>query len=448
MTRRAPNLPAILRPEGQEVAISEESATRNKAYALKSKSPRTLKEYQRCWQQFAQWCESVGRNPIPLPEPKHAKGDSIEQREDADAAYRDSQLAALATLATYVTWLADGQGSGTSMAASTINQALSAIKFVQAGKRCKLDYKDPDLQMVIQGARRQASQTRTIRRVQGISSEQLVEILDTLDLDNLRDARDAAVLSLGWAACRRRSEVVGLDWNERGATKGSTGVLTIDEKGLHIQLMVSKTKQEGEPEYYAVPRDTVPKSVAAVENWVRLCGTHAGDPVFRSLLNMGRPSASKVVGVWRQSDERWRAVSPGRNGEKRRRLGTYATEAEAIAALEAHLGKTALRTAGGYTYRDRRMHPQSIAQIVKGRLRQLFKKKHPRWKRDQIEAEVAKYSGHSMRVGHITDAAERGVPAFKIQNQSGHKDSKMISVYSRVTEKFRDNSLRGVRSGL
>lgn len=384
------NLPAIVRPQGQELAISEERAERTRAYALKSKSPRTLKEYQRCWKQYAQWCESVGRNPLPLPAPVHDKGASVEERDELDAAYREAQRTGLATLASYVTWMADGQGTGAPRAVATVMQAVAAIKWFQAAKHCALDYDDPALQMVLQGVRRQISQSRTIRRVDGISAEMLADILDMLDLDNVRDARDAAAMALGWAAARRRSEVVGLDWQERGE---GTGVLTIDEKGIHIHLMISKTHQEGEPEYYAVPRESVPKSIAAVENLIRLCGIAPGEPVFRGITNRGNATT-------------------------------------------------------GHIYRKTRMTPQTIANIIKARVRQYLKKKHPRWSRDRINAEVAKYSGHSMRVGHITDASERGVPTYKIQNQSGHKDSKMISVYSRVTDKLRDNSLKGVRSGL
>lgn len=438
-------VPALLRTDGQELAIPEEAAERNKAFALKSKSERTLKEYARCWRQFEQWCDSVGRNPLPLPKPRHRRGETLEQREEAEAAHRDSQLAVLATLATYVTWLASGQGSGKPQAVSTINQALSAIKFVQNGRKCGLDYTDPDLNLVVQGARRQISQSRVVRRVQGISAEQLADLLGAMDPAVVRDARDAAVLGLGWAGCRRRSELVGLDWMERGTAKGSAGVLTIDEKGCHIQLMVSKTRQEGDPEYYAVPRDSVPVSVAAVENWARLANLQPGQPVFMSLRGSGHTAKSDTEHItWDARAKKWRARMP----KTKKSLGAFATKDEAIAALERAQGKSARQRTPNALITGQRMKGQSVAQIIKGRLRQWIRKKHPRWKAAEVDAEVAKYSGHSMRVGHITDASERGVPTYKIQSQSGHKDGAMISVYSRVSEKFRDNSLRGVRGGL
>ena len=114
--------------------------------------------------------------------------------------------------------------------------------------------------------------------------------------------------------------------------------------------------------------------MAAVEHWVKFCGTGVGEPVFRSLFSMGRHSASTVRGVWRDRGKTWRAVDM--EGVKPRSVGTYATEAEAIAALEAYLGKPAPRRSGDYICRDRRMGTNSVAQIVKARLRQLFRKKH------------------------------------------------------------------------
>jgi len=285
--------------------------------------------------------------------------------------------------------------------------------------------------------------------VQGISAEQLADILEMLDPEIIRNARDAAVLALGWAACRRRSEIVGLDWMERGDTPGSTGVLTVDEKGCHLRLMVSKTRQEGEPEYYVVPRESVPVSVAAIEAWVRVADLKPGSPVFLSLRATSKSGKSDVEGVtWDKRDKKWRARLPRGADGKSKSLGAYGTKDEAVAALESELGRKVRRRSADTVITQRRMTGQIVAQITKIRLRQWYKLKHPRWSREKIEAEVAQRSGHSLRVGHITDASERGVPAYKIQNQSGHKDGKMIGVYSRSSEKFRDNSLKGVRGGL
>jgi hypothetical protein len=50
------------------------------------------------------------------------------------------------------------------------------------------------------------------------------------------DARDAALLVLGWAAALRRSELVGLDWQKLGAGSGYVEIL---ERGLVVTLPTS-----------------------------------------------------------------------------------------------------------------------------------------------------------------------------------------------------------------
>jgi len=50
------------------------------------------------------------------------------------------------------------------------------------------------------------------------------------------DARDAALLVLGWAAALRRSELAGLDWRELGS---GTGFVQIVDRGFVVTLPTS-----------------------------------------------------------------------------------------------------------------------------------------------------------------------------------------------------------------
>ena len=49
--------------------------------------------------------------------------------------------------------------------------------------------------------------------------------------------RNAALLTLGFGAALRRSELVGLDWQELGT---GTGFVRIDERGILITLARSR----------------------------------------------------------------------------------------------------------------------------------------------------------------------------------------------------------------
>jgi integrase len=51
------------------------------------------------------------------------------------------------------------------------------------------------------------------------------------------------------------------------------------------------------------------------------------------------------------------------------------------------------------------------------------------------------YSGHSLRAGLATSAAQAGVPSWKIRQQTGHTSEAMLSRYIRDGELFIDNAV-------
>lgn len=51
-----------------------------------------------------------------------------------------------------------------------------------------------------------------------------------------------------------------------------------------------------------------------------------------------------------------------------------------------------------------------------------------------------KYSGHSLRAGLATSAAQQGISSWKIRQQTGHKSEAMLSKYIRDSDLFTDNA--------
>jgi integrase len=51
------------------------------------------------------------------------------------------------------------------------------------------------------------------------------------------------------------------------------------------------------------------------------------------------------------------------------------------------------------------------------------------------------YSGHSLRAGYVTAAAENGATALAIMRQTGHRSAEMVLRYFRPVEAFRKNPL-------
>jgi integrase len=57
-----------------------------------------------------------------------------------------------------------------------------------------------------------------------------------------------------------------------------------------------------------------------------------------------------------------------------------------------------------------------------------------------IGLDSAKYSGHSLRAGLVTSAAQAGVSNWKIKSQTGHKSDAMLTRYIRDSQIFVDNA--------
>ena len=52
----------------------------------------------------------------------------------------------------------------------------------------------------------------------------------------------------------------------------------------------------------------------------------------------------------------------------------------------------------------------------------------------------ARYSGHSLRAGLATSAAQHGISSWKIREQTGHKSDAMLARYIRSGDLFTNNA--------
>jgi integrase len=180
------------------------------------------------------------------------------------------------------------------LARSSINQALSAIQLAHRAAGQPFDRRHRLIAEAWDGISRTKAKSETVRQAQPIMAaelrimlEDLVRAAGTLPAD----ARDAALLALGWSAALRRSELVGLDWEKVG---GGTGYLRIDERGLEVVLAVSKSSQT-DPVKIAVPLADAPAAVAAVQAWAAAADLHSGEPVFRPIDKRQRIGAGRLT---------------------------------------------------------------------------------------------------------------------------------------------------------
>ena len=328
-----------------------------RTYRVEARAEATRRAYARCWRDFTAWCETSGRIALPAdPE----------------------------TLAGYLAWLASGKGTGRPPAIASLQVVLAALKLAHqtAGQPHQIDH--AMVKEVWRGIRRHIAGRRAVRQVDALMEEALRDIIDDLQPGVLRDVRDGAALALGWGGCRRVSEVVGLDWQNRGPSLGGRGFLAIDAYGLRITLLTSKTSQDVSKEFL-ISRHDAPRLCAKVEEWIAIAGITSGTPVLRPIIGKG---VAKRVGASRLSDRSLRTIV-------KRRVQLW--------------GKS------------KGMGKQRIAELV------------------------ARFSSHSMRVGHITSAHDRGISTRQIMAMSDHATERMVHRYTRIVEQSKNSSLKGSR---
>ena len=309
-------------------------------YIAEARAQSTRRSYNRAWKAFEVWCAVQGRQALPAsPE----------------------------TVTAWMTAMAAGVAGYRSLARSSINQALSAVMLAHHVAGYSLDRKHPLIAETWRGISRSKARTETLRQARPIAAEDLRAMLDDLARGAKRlpaDARDAALLALGWAAALRRSELVGLDWERVGE---GTGYLRIEDRGLVVTLAQSKGSQT-EAATIVVPRADMPAACEAAQVWAAVAGLQPGQPVFRPI------SKAQVIGA-----DRLRDRSVGRIIKARVRAllitgGMSAEDADSIAhSMSGHSMRAGYATAAaaadvpGYRIQQHTRHKSAdmVARYVR-----------------------------------------------------------------------------------
>ncbi len=90
----------------------------------------------------------------------------------------------------------------------------------------------------------------------------------------------------------------------------------------------------------------------------------------------------------------------------------------------------------GAVFRSINQFDQASSQRLSGQSVALIIKRHAQ--RIGLDPEI--FSGHSLRAGFVTAAAQCGVATSTIRNQTGHKSDAMVQHYMRTVRQFSDNA--------
>jgi integrase len=235
-----------------ELALPDVLVSRAKDYAREALSERTREAYGRWWRVFAAWCDGHGRQNMPAsPE----------------------------TVAAWLTALADGADTGRPLARASINQALAAVTFAHRAAGHAFDRKQRAISMTWSGISRTKALTEVERQAAPVVAADVLELLGILNTERNIGCRNAALLMVGWGGALRRSELVGLDWEQLGT---GTGFVRIDERGILITLARSKASQD-KAETVVLPRADLPEACDALEAWAQRAALQPGHAIFRAV---------------------------------------------------------------------------------------------------------------------------------------------------------------------
>jgi integrase len=211
-------------------------------------SENTRRAYRSGWDDFLAFCESKDRRPLP---------------------------ASKETVALYAAKLSE------SLSVSTVEQRLSAIKWFHEQSGHESPTASNRVRGLVKGlARKQSSRKDQARP---LLTKHIAEITDALqeetesEADRLRQARDRALILLGYAGALRRSELANV----------RLGHLHDRDRGFALEIPQSKTDPEGTGQIVGIVRTGSERCPCdAVEEWIFKSGITEG-PLFRGVHRSG-----------------------------------------------------------------------------------------------------------------------------------------------------------------
>src|ERR1700677_1690001 len=174
-------------------------------YAEASSSANTRRAYASDWRHYLAWTRRHAFPALP-PDPQ--------------------------VLGLYIAACASGAIAGNPCSVRTIERRLSALAWNFAQRGEAFDRADRHVATVLAGVRR--TQGRPREQKEAVLRNELLEMIATLDLGDLRGLRDRAILLVGFAGGLRRSEIVGLACHPEDALDG--GWIEVFDGGLLLTL--------------------------------------------------------------------------------------------------------------------------------------------------------------------------------------------------------------------
>ena len=308
-------------------ALQEETLLNLKS----SKSLNTIRAYKSDYRDFGLFCVKNGFRSLPA----------------------DPKIVSL-----YLTHL-----STKDVKISTLKRRLVSIGVIHKLKGHYLDTKHPSIIENLMGIKRRKGVNQKGKKPLLINNlKKIINVIDEQQKEIIKKFRDRSIILIGFSGGFRRSEIVGLDYDD----------LEFVKEGLKINIKRSKTDQFGKGSTKGLPYLDNPEycPVASIQNWIEISKINSG-PLFR-------------------------------------------------------------RFSKGSNLSEKRLTDQTVALLIKNYL-------------NLAGIDSRNYSGHSLRSGFATTAAEAGVEERSIMAMTGHKSSEMVRRYIKDANLFKNNALNKIK---
>jgi integrase len=255
---------AIVTEEPQELALPAHLVDAAKDFQREALAERTRQTYADAWRLFLDWCATMGRRPLP---------------------------ASPQSVAAWLTELATGADGKKPRSAATVRLYLAAIAYMHKINGAEFSTGHPEIKAAVAGINRTKAKTDLPRRAAPLMGPDLFQMLRRFDPSKSIDARDGAMLALGWSGAMRRSEIVTLDWQQLGE---GGGFVRVDERGVEVVLMTSKGSQDGATSI-VVPAADMPAAGEWLQHWAKAAGLQPGEPVFLQVSRVGKIARERIA---------------------------------------------------------------------------------------------------------------------------------------------------------
>ena len=295
-----------------------------------SKANNTIRAYKSDFQDFHAFCFKHGLQSLPT-EPK--------------------------IISIYLTYLSQ------KFKVSTLKRRMVSISAFHKLKGFYLDMKHPIIIENLLAIRRKYGSYQIGKKPLLINNLKLIiNVIDTIIVNKLKQLRDKSLILLGFAGGFRRAELVSINFED----------LEFTEEGLKINIKKSKTDQFGEGMIKGIPyfQNKMYCPVANLKKWLEISKITTG-PIFK-------------------------------------------------------------RFSKGLSLTNKRLTDQSVALIIKEYL-------------NLAGIDNKNFSGHSLRSGFATVAADSGADERSIMAMTGHKSSQMVRRYIKEANIFKNNALNKIK---